>query len=321
MNLLQLERPGSLRLKDTPLPKAGPEESILKVTHCAVCRTDAKMWDRGHRDLVLPRVLGHEICGYLEDSGKYFVVWPGKACGYCAQCKAGAENLCESMQILGFHRDGGFAEYVVVPKSSLLPVPHDLPGKVACLAEPIACAINALDQANLISGSHALIYGGGPVGLLMALTVKARGANPLIMEISSAKLGRSEEFRNKVGIKAALQPSRSHFDIVINATSSIDVFAEGLNRLQDGGMFCFFSAFTDCSPVPADLLNEIHYRQLKCAGAYGCTRKQMKEAVETLLNYRDEVELLIEGDIGLDQVSSVLPRILGGQVLKFVINM
>lgn len=88
-----------------------------RVLCCAICRTDAKMWEQGHRDLVFPRVLGHEMV-VTDQTDQKFIVWPGKSCGICRFCQTGRENLCEDMKITGFHTDGGFADQAVLPEKS-----------------------------------------------------------------------------------------------------------------------------------------------------------------------------------------------------------
>ncbi|MCP4104625.1 MAG: alcohol dehydrogenase catalytic domain-containing protein [Desulfobacteraceae bacterium] len=317
---LQLEKIGSLKLKKKPVPEANPGEILLKVSHCALCRTDAKMWERGQRDLVLPRILGHEICGFSETSGKRFVVWPGKACGYCKQCKAGAENLCREMQIMGFHKDGGLAEYAAVPESSLIPIPDDLPGDIASLAEPLACTINAIQQAKVKTEDRVLIFGAGPVGLLMGLAVHTQEAYPFIRDINPDRFIQSEKFCNKIGIQCDSEQSESGFDAVINAASSTDTFLNGIPELNDAGCFCLFSGLTDNNPIPASLINEIHYRQLTITGAYGCTGLQMEKAVKILSDNKNKVKLLIEAHIRLENVSPVLPGIAAGQALKYIVE-
>lgn len=318
MKALQLETIGALKLKQIPKPVPGHGETLLKVTHCAVCRTDAKMWKSGHRDLTLPRVLGHEICGISEDNGRRFILWPGKSCRICELCRSGAENLCREMRITGFHNDGGFAEYVAASESSLIPLPDDLPGDIAVLAEPLACSINALHQGGVRSGYNVLIYGAGPVGLLMGMAVRAQNANPFIREISDSKLDRSEAFRSEISIRIPEISGNHDFDVVINAAPSSDTFSEGLSELRTGGCFCLFSGLTDEQPIPVSRINDIHYRQLQVTGAYGCTADQMKEALEILSDYKD-VKLPIEAHIRLEEVSDVLPKILSGKVLKFVV--
>jgi D-arabinose 1-dehydrogenase-like Zn-dependent alcohol dehydrogenase len=320
MKALRLQETSLLSFEETLLPQPGINEALIKVSHCAICRTDAKAWRYGQRDLVLPRVLGHEICGTGENTGKRYIVWPGKSCGLCPHCLCGAENLCPDMQILGFHRDGGFAEYAVVPQSSLIPVPESLPGHIACLAELLACGINALDRSHLSSSNSVLIFGGGPAGLLLALAARTKGAQPFILEKNHKKLQRSEDFRKCVGIDAATACAMPRADVAVNAAPSLDAFLQGLTKLNAGGCFCLFSGFSETEPIPVALLNEIHYRQLKVVGAYGCTHGQMQEALTILNGQQNNVALLIEDRITLDHVPYALEEVLTGERLKYVVE-
>jgi L-iditol 2-dehydrogenase len=310
----------TLSLEEMPAPTPAPEETVLRVLACALCRTDAKMWEKGQRDLILPRVLGHEIYGVEESTGERYIVWPGESCGTCRECLNGAENLCRSMRILGFNKDGGLAEEVRVRRSSLLPVPEGLVGHVATLAEPLGCCLNGLNQVRLRPDSRVLIFGAGPVGLLMALAVHARGAEPFIVERDSTKLSLSRGFRDRTGVSALSVPISDEFDVAINATSSVHAFAEALARLRPGGEFCFFSGLSPEHTIPAQHLNEIHYRQLRVAGAYGCTRANLQEALCVLHDRMDAAELLIEEVITLDRVPGVMERIAAGQSMKVVVG-
>jgi len=320
MRSLVLEALRRLTLAESPRRAPNPGDAVLKVTHCSVCRTDAKAWLMGHRDLSLPRVLGHEIAGVREGSGDRFVAWPGKACGTCPDCCDGHENRCPRMSILGFHRDGGFAEYVSVPESALIPIPPSLPGHLACLAEPLACTLNALEAAGMSSGKSVLVFGAGAVGLMMAMAARAMGAVAFLSERDSEKYARSAEFRSAVGVRTHSGSSAPKLDISVNAAPSLDAFSEGLNALKPGGCFCHFSAFVDDSPVPLACVNDIHYRELRVAGAYGCTRRQMGDALRLLDKHRDQAELLIEETIALERVPDVMSAILAGQTLKFVVD-
>ena len=165
-------------INEAPLPEPGQGETRLRVLFCAVCRTDAKMWSQGHRDLVFPRVMGHEVVAE-DEQGKRFVIWPGTSCGRCSHCVGGRENLCETMTIMGFHNDGGFAGHVVAPEASLVPVPDGLYPGIACFAEPVGCVLNAVSKLGLEPGQRVLIYGGGTVGLIAALVCKDLGGGCL----------------------------------------------------------------------------------------------------------------------------------------------
>src|SRR5210317_1602656 len=94
-----------LEVKSTDQTTPPINHRQLGVIYCAVCRTDAKMWNEGHRDLVLPRVPGHEVVA-IDTAGKRFAVWPGINCGVSGYCFNGRENWCEHMKIIGFHNDG-----------------------------------------------------------------------------------------------------------------------------------------------------------------------------------------------------------------------
>jgi L-iditol 2-dehydrogenase len=322
MRCLQLERPGSLQLLERWIPEPGLDEVLLRVTHCALCRTDAKMFERGQRDLQLPRVLGHEICGSDMAAGKRFVVWPGHACGVCAQCLRNRENLCPQMCITGFHRDGGLAEFVAVPKSSIIPVPANLPGAAACLAEPLACALNGLQQVQLSAGEKLLIYGAGPVGLLIGLAAVDRGVETWIVEKSASKFRLSEQFRRSLGIRSDQEVNSLQFDAVINAAPAAETLINGISRLRPGGCFCVFSGLVDdgsCG-IPIGMMNDVHYRQLTVVGAYGCTSEQMRNAVSLLPRYLDSVLGLIHQSIRLADVPQALLQILHGECLKVVVD-
>lgn len=318
MKALQLETIGSLKLKEMPMPQPGHDEILLKVTHCALCRTDAKMWQRGQRDLVLPRILGHEICGVSGEDGQRYVVWPGQSCGVCELCRQGQENLCRQMQIIGFHRDGGLADTMTVPRKSLVPVPAGLPDELACLAEPMACGLNALQQTRVQPGQHVLIFGAGPVGLLLALATKAIESAPTVVEINPTRIARTAAFQSRAGIEVGGEFDRL-FEVAINAAPYGATLTQGLKQLKTGGCFGLFSGFTDEATLASPLLNEIHYRQLTLVGAYGCTKAQVEMAVEILARYQDEARLLIEKNLSLTQVAEVLPKILAGQAWKYIV--
>ena len=258
MKVLRLTGIRELGLEETPTPEPGQDETLLQVLACALCRTDAKMWDKGQRDLILPRVLGHEIYGVDESTGDRFVVWPGEACGRCRYCETDTGNLCRSMRILGFNKDGGLAEKVVVRRDSLIPVPKRLPGPVATLAEPLGCCLNALNQVHVELDAKVLVFGAGPVGLLMALAVRARGARPFLVEKEPAKLTLTRSFRERVSVSTPAAPISDQFDVTINAAPSLDTFSDALELLRPGGQFCIFSGFPSDEAVPAHLINDIH---------------------------------------------------------------
>ena len=320
MQSLLLDRIGSLRLESTSEPAPEAEEVLLQVSHCAVCRTDAKIWKYGHRDLILPRIPGHEICGRVFGSRKRYAVWPGTSCGKCTPCLSGMENLCRAMRIVGFHKDGGFAEYVAVPEKSLIAAPDDLPGHLVCMTEPMACAVNGLEQVGAGQGDRVLIFGAGPVGLMIALAVRSLGAVPFIREINFRRIDQVKALLDRAEIRVLADESGLEFDRAINAAADSATLVDGFSRLKPGGSFCLFSGLIEGAPLPVSAFNRLHYRQFRLAGAYGCTRLQMVKALGILSEYAEIMGLLIQERISLDRVPAVLPNILAGESLKYIIE-
>jgi threonine dehydrogenase-like Zn-dependent dehydrogenase len=320
MKALVLERMKKSYIADVEMPVCNDLETLLKVSYCSICRTDAKMWFQGQRDLVLPRILGHEICGQILGSDDYYTIWPAMVCNKCYYCKNGVENLCSDIQVIGFHRDGGFAQFVKVPKESLIKVPKTVPPEIACMTELLSSAINAAEQVKLQKNQKVLIFGGGPAGLMLGLACKHFGSEPFIVEKSSKKREQIEQICKKAGINV-IDNDFDRFNVAINATSDSKVLSEGILRLNTGGKYCLFSGFTTNSNISNDLLNEIHYRQLTIIGAYGSTKRQMELALKILETNTKIINLLIHKIIKLENVPSILPEILSGQTLKYVVNL
>jgi threonine dehydrogenase-like Zn-dependent dehydrogenase len=321
MKALILEGIKTIRLTDIKTPDCGDNETLLKVSYCSVCRTDAKMWFQGQRDLVLPRVLGHEICGQKLDSNEQFIVWPASVCNKCRHCKNGAENLCGDIQIMGFHRDGGFAQYIKVPEKSLIKVPESVPPEIACMTELLSSAINAIERTDLQKDQKVLIFGGGPAGLMLGLACKHFGADPFVVENNPEKLELVTQFCKIADMDISGSAVSDKFDVAINAAPAPGTLIEGISRLNTGGKYCLFSGFTKNVNIRTDLLNEVHYRQLTLIGAYGSTKRQMETALGILENNVHTVKLLVHEIIPLERVPSVLPEILSGQAVKYVVDL
>ena len=217
MKAAVLKSPKNLELMDLPDPSCPPGGALIRVEACAVCGTDIKMLDQGHRDLQYPRILGHEVVGRIEEidlksragssprlkAGELVCVWPGIACGCCPACLRGADNRCRDMKIIGFNIDGGFAQYLALPAQSLSessgnstalnPLPEGADPALFTLTEPLACCINGQVQARVREGDTVLIWGGGPIGALHALLAEMNGAEKILL--AERLPGRIEEIR------------------------------------------------------------------------------------------------------------------------------
>jgi len=320
MKLLLSKCEKMVLLDEPERPREKEGCKLLKVACCAVCRTDAKMWRNGHRDLKLPRVLGHEIAGIDETTGKLYTVWPGQVCGVCRYCKAGRDNLCEEMKIIGFHSDGGFAPYVSVPQASLVEVKDELDPLLITFCEPAACAINGLSFVKRIERARVIIYGGGVLGILTALLYTEKGCQVTVIEKSQEKIARLRVVCEKNNIELCKDSVDSDFDLAINCCDSHIAFSLCITKLCKGGQLVFFSGLEKNEEIDTNLLNLIHYKELEVYGAYGPRRDHMVEALSFCARQQQSLKMLIESIITPDQVEEILPVILSGNSLKYIVD-
>lgn len=299
---------------------ASPDSVRLSVLYCGICRTDAKMWKQGHRDLVLPRVPGHEIAACDMDSGKLYTVWPGQSCGSCFYCKSGRENLCDEMKIIGFHSDGGFSSHLIIPATSLVPVDEDISAHLLCFCEPVACVLNGLKNVGLKKGDRVIIYGAGVVGLLAALICKDMGAFPTLIEKSEKKIAKSARFSSTCGLTIRRDCVENNFDIGLTACDSPVAFGQCLDNLRKGARFCFFSGLKKAAKIDTSLLNLIHYKELLVAGSYGPRKVHMHQAISFCAEQQEVLSLLIEKIIAPDKAPHKMADILAGKAYKYIID-
>ncbi len=300
--------------------KASDDSMVLTdVLCCAICRTDAKMWEQGHRDLVFPRVLGHEMV-VKDKTGQRFMVWPGKSCGTCTFCRTSRENLCKDMKITGFHTDGGFAKRALLPRDSLIPLPDSLSTHAACFAEPVGCVINAFEKLPAKNKDRVLIYGGGTMGLIAGLYALHLGLIPLIIEKNAAKIQRIASFLWATGIACVKDTHESEFDLIINACADFIAFCQGIAKIGKGCHLAFFSGISKNEQIETNLLNLIHYREAVVSGVYGMTRDHMQKAVPFMETQAKMLELLIEDILAPENAPALMPNVLSGNYLKYILD-
>lgn len=329
MKAAVLKAPGILELDEIPDPECPKGGALIEVKACAVCGTDVKMLEMGHRDLVYPRVLGHEIVGRVAEidrdcgiaEGDLVQVWPGIACGRCIHCLWGMDNRCEKIGILGFNRDGGFAELLALPLESIprgINVVHSSgsrsidPGLIA-LTEPLACCMNGQEMARVTRGDVVLILGGGPIGCLHALLAEFHRAEKVIVveklenrarkikKHTSARVLDVSDSKSLEGIVAEETGGRG-VDVILTATPEVRVDSSLIRMLAPGGRVCIFSGpKKEDYETPIDL-RSIHYRELTVIGAYGCSSRQNRAAAELLASGAINADWIITKRTSLERI-------------------
>jgi len=171
-------------LCEVPVPHEG--ETLIRVEAAGICGTDMAIFAGKHPRAKAPLIMGHEIGGVVErivgeapkgvKTGSRVTFFPLISCGECFTCKTGKTYVCENLRLIGIDRDGGMAEYMVVPTDSVVPVPGHWPRNRAALMEPVAVAVHAVRRSSLSIGDTVLALGAGIIGNLCAQTAKAAGA-------------------------------------------------------------------------------------------------------------------------------------------------
>ena len=201
---------------DLPTPHAGPGELVLRNQVCGVCGTDVHIYhgEPGSADVNPPVVLGHEYSGEVVEVGEgvtgfavgdHVTVDSNIYCGHCAYCQNGKKQLCPSMEAIGVTRDGGFAQYSLIPASQAFKLEPTVPWEAAAMAEPLACCLHGIDLAGIQVGDKVCVVGGGAIGLLMVQLARLSGASQIVLSEPNEK---RRQVGLQLGANAALDPTR-----------------------------------------------------------------------------------------------------------------
>jgi L-iditol 2-dehydrogenase len=306
----------SFSLEKRAVPVLGPDQVLVKVIVTGLCRTDLKLISSGHRDLTLPRIPGEEVVGIVEAIGSKVCgivvgarvyVYPGEWCGVCPTCLAGAENLCREMCIMGFHRDGGFAEYVAVPAKSLIVLDDSCSFSDAVFAEPLSCCINAIELSQLKTGERMAIWGAGPAGTLLKRLASHIEASVVVIEKDKAR-------RERCGGRETL--SEDLFDVCIPAVGDGNAYREAAYHLAPRGRLVAFSGLPATSEYSALDFNQLHYYEQTVVGAYGCAYRHGKMALDLITSGAVTVSDLVSHTMPLSKLAEALDMVAERRCMK-----
>jgi threonine dehydrogenase-like Zn-dependent dehydrogenase len=175
--------PRDIRVEEIPIPKIPPGGALLKVLSAGLCGTDKRIYSNGHFHIKpgIPRILGHEIIAEIVEMdrkdpsynvGEKVTLAPNFGCGECRECKKGYTQLCNSYDAFGISVDGGFAEYMAIPKvafdqGNVIHVPNSFSNDLGAMIEISACSYRGISVCNPQPEDTILIIGGGAVTYLM----------------------------------------------------------------------------------------------------------------------------------------------------------
>jgi len=317
---------GDLRYESAPDPFPRPGEVLVRVRACGVCGSDIpRIFTKG--TYRFPTIPGHEFAGVVEQTGtgvdpswrgRHVAVFPLIPCRKCPACEIGAYAQCADYNYLGSRCDGAFAELVAAPVWNLTPIPRDVSFEEAAMTEPAAVALHALRRAGIDVQDRVLIFGAGPIGLMLGKWAEAWGAGQVLMvDIDVARL----RFARKLGFSHLLDAKSGDVaewvknktergaDVVIEASGSSAAFAQSVACARPFGAVVLLGNPVEAMTLSPDAYWAILRNELRVLGSWNSCYADLprnewnlslemmaseKLAVKPLITHRTGLENLVE---------------------------
>jgi L-iditol 2-dehydrogenase len=308
---------GRVEIETVPVPSLDDDDVLVAIDLCGICGSDLHMvlegWgQRGSWQ-------GHEWTGTVAAVGSAVTQWavgdvvlvgPERRCGVCAMCRAGRPSICAERDTPGIGPEqGAFATYKVASAEDVLRLPDGLDRRAAALTEPLAVALHGIDQANVVAGQRAMVFGAGPIGALSIAAMRALGVDDITaVEPTSSR----QVLATAVGATAVRHPADlvvptiaepglvvdGAVDVVLECSGKSAAMEAGLAQLVRGGTLVLVGAGIDQPRFDA---NRILLNELVITGSYTSDRDTFERALELLGSGRMPVERLLEpGTVPLD---------------------
>jgi propanol-preferring alcohol dehydrogenase len=259
-----LHRPADIRsspltLEEVPAPAPGPDEILVRVSVCGICRTDLHVIEAELPSQKSPVIPGHQIVGLVEAVGpgvrsfrpgdRVGIAWLRRTCGTCDFCRTGRENLCPSARFTGYHEDGGFATAAVVPASFAYPIPATFADEEAA---PLLCAgiigFRALRLSGIQPGQRLGLYGFGAAAHLAIQVARRWGCEVYVCSLKAEHQAMAREMGARwAGEAAAMPPKKLHASIIFAPAG--ELVPPALRALEQGGTLAL--AGIHMSPIPS----------------------------------------------------------------------
>jgi len=328
---------GGVGLVETAPPAIGPGEVLLEMRASGLCGTDlAKL-----AEPVTSNVrLGHEIAGVVRAVGHGVTRFkPGDRltaahhvpCGSCWACRHGNDSMCQQFKATQID-PCGFAEQIRIPALHVAQVAFRLPDalsdEAACFTEPLACAVRAVHRSEVLPGDTVAVVGAGGMGLLIAQTLLARGARPVIADIAESRLALAGTVGAKdlihsarEGLRTSLLRLSSGTGVdgailtIVNATILGDVQA----ALRPGGRINIFASAGSHARLTLDF-DDLYHRELAVFSTYSSSPAALAEAFDLLATGRVSVAPLISHRLPLDAFADGVRLQREGRAIKVIFH-
>ena len=339
MKALRLESIGNLFVRDIAKPSPGSDDLLVRIEACGICGTDRHLF-LGEFPSKPPVTIGHEFSGIIEAIGADVTGFkigdrvtgdPNISCGRCPQCTAGRVNLCRNLQAIGIHRDGGLADYVIVPQKQAFGLPLSIDPLHGAFCEPLACCLHGIDMAGIQAGSSVAILGGGVIGLLTVQLARLAGATTVILSTRQEPKRRLAE---EVGATATVDPSSTNIveaitgpsglvpggvDVVIECAGVPETMQQSMRLAKAGGTAVILGVMPQGAKIeiePFDIL----FRELRIQGSF-INPFVHRRAADLVASGAINVEKLISRTVTIEEAADVIRNPAGpGEVKVLVVQ-
>lgn len=346
MKAVVYHAPGDIRVEQVPVPTCGEDEILVQTDACAVCGSDFKTFNVGNPRMKEGAILGHEFTGIIREIGPAaaagdlavgdrVVMATTIACGECLYCRRGWRNICKNVAPMGFCYNGGMTEYCAIPGLAVrgghvVGVPGDIAPEHAALAEPVSCAVNALDHCDIAEGDTVLVCGAGPMGLLNVLVARALGAKKIILsEVSDARLRQAKPFCDVLvnpaaeDLAAVVEKETAEglgVDICIVAAPAAQPQEQAVHLVRKRGTVCLFASLPKGKNMLTVDSRAIHYNELRVVGTSDSTADHVRTAVDLLVSGRIDGATIATHILPLDDILKAFDLMKSGECLRVVLK-
>lgn len=302
--------PGKILFREIDKPQPAADEVVVRIMKIGVCGSDIHVYHGKHPFTSYPVTQGHEVSGKIESIGsdvtefrigQKVTIEPQVYCGKCYPCTHGKYNLCEELKVMGFQTTGTASEYFAVKASKVTPLPENMTYNEGAMIEPLAVTVHAAKRAGDIKGKKIAVLGAGPIGILLAQSVKALGAKEvLITDISSYRL----QLAKTCGADYAVNTRDEDFgealvrcfgadkaDVIYDCAGNDITLNQAIRCARKGSTLILVAVFADMAKADMAVLND-HELDLNSSMMY---RHE---------DYVDAIRLVNEGKIRLKPLMS-----------------
>lgn len=323
--------PDHIAVHEVALPVLDHDEALVAIEACGFCGSDLNIVAGTHPRARAPLTVGHELAGRIVkirsesiefSVGNHVTMYPLISCGACYACTHGNAHVCRQLRLFGFDVDGGMAQFMKVPVSSLMHLPESMPAHIGALIEPLAVAVHGVRRASLSDVNVAVVLGAGPIGLLTALVAQSRGIrHVLISDVLQSRLDLAEELGLR-GVPAGEPLQRlvaelsdsNGADILYECAGHPSSARAMTSLVRSRGVIVNLSVFK--MPVELDM-QAINFKEIELVGSRVYERRDFEEAIE--LAHRLPLEPIVSITFPLQDVDEAFQQFRSGKVCKVLI--